>query len=49
VLGVTALGADVRQAIAAAYAAVADIRFEGVQYRRDIGGRALARLERREP
>jgi phosphoribosylamine--glycine ligase len=49
VLGVTALGADVGQAIAAAYAAVADIHFEGLQYRRDIGGRALARLGRREP
>ena len=46
VLGVTALGGDVRQAIAAAYAAVDDIRFEGMQYRRDIGGRALARLGR---
>jgi phosphoribosylamine--glycine ligase len=42
VLGVTALGADLRQARAAAYAAVADIRFEGAFYRRDIGAKALA-------
>jgi phosphoribosylamine--glycine ligase len=41
VLGVTAVGADVRAAGAAAYAAVGDIRFEGVHFRRDIGHRAL--------
>ncbi|MBI4011377.1 MAG: phosphoribosylamine--glycine ligase [Candidatus Rokubacteria bacterium] len=47
VLGVTALGADIPAAIHAAYAAVRDIHFEGMHYRRDIGGRALARLGRR--
>ena len=41
VLCVTALGETVRQAQRAAYAAVAAIRFEGMQYRSDIGHRAL--------
>jgi phosphoribosylamine--glycine ligase len=43
VLGVTALGESVRQAQRAAYAAVGAIRFDGMQYRTDIGHRALAR------
>ncbi|MBM4040716.1 MAG: phosphoribosylamine--glycine ligase [Planctomycetes bacterium] len=43
VLGVTALGADIRAAIARAYDAVKLIRFEGAHYRTDIGARALAR------
>ena len=43
VLGVTALGDSLRQAQRAAYAAVAAIHFDGMQYRRDIGHRALAR------
>jgi phosphoribosylamine--glycine ligase len=43
VLGVQALGADVRGAVEAAYAAVARIRFDGAHYRRDIAGRALRR------
>jgi len=47
VLGVTAIGADIPAAIAAAYEAVGDIRFDGVHFRRDIGRRALAHLERR--
>jgi len=42
VLGVTALGADLAAARAAAYAAVECIRFEGAHYRRDIAQRALA-------
>jgi len=42
VLCVTALGDSVRQAQRSAYAAVADIRFDGMQYRTDIGHRALA-------
>jgi phosphoribosylamine--glycine ligase len=42
VLCVTALGETVRQAQRAAYAAVAGIHFDGMQYRRDIGNRALA-------
>jgi len=44
VLGVTALGADIVAAVAQAYAAAEDIRFDGVHYRRDIGHHALRRL-----
>jgi phosphoribosylamine--glycine ligase len=43
VLGVTALGDSLRQAHRAAYAAVSAIHFDGMQYRTDIGHRALAR------
>ncbi len=43
VLGVAALGADIRAAVTAAYAAAEEIRFDGVHYRRDIGHRALRR------
>ena len=42
VLCVTALGDSVRQAQRSAYAATAEIRFPGMQYRTDIGHRALA-------
>jgi len=42
VLCVTALGDTVRHAQRNAYAAVAGIRFDGMQYRTDIGHRALA-------
>jgi phosphoribosylamine--glycine ligase len=42
VLCVTALGDSVRLAQRAAYAAVRDIRFDGMQYRTDIGHRAIA-------
>jgi phosphoribosylamine--glycine ligase len=41
VLGVTALGADVRAARERAYAAVEKIAFEGAHYRRDIAAKAL--------
>ena len=41
-LCVTALGDSLKQAQRAAYAAIADIRFDGMQYRTDIGHRALA-------
>lgn len=41
VLGVTALGADLRAARDQAYGAVERIRFEGAQFRRDIAARAL--------
>jgi phosphoribosylamine--glycine ligase len=41
VLGVTALGATVHDAVHEAYWAVEQIHWEGVQYRRDIGYRAL--------
>jgi phosphoribosylamine---glycine ligase len=41
VLGVTARGATLRQAADRAYAGVARVRFDGMQFRRDIGHRAL--------
>jgi phosphoribosylamine--glycine ligase len=44
VLGVTALGETIRGAIDRAYAACDRIRWDGVQYRRDIGARALGRM-----
>jgi phosphoribosylamine--glycine ligase len=41
VLGVSAVGAALEEALDAAYAAVGEIEFEGIYYRRDIGHRAL--------
>jgi phosphoribosylamine--glycine ligase len=41
VLGVTALGKDLKSAQAAAYAAVEKIRFDGAHFRRDIAAKAL--------
>jgi phosphoribosylamine--glycine ligase len=41
VLGVTALGADLKQAQARAYEAVAKIHFEGATFRRDIAAKGL--------
>ncbi|HEY4708242.1 MAG TPA: phosphoribosylamine--glycine ligase [Thermodesulfobacteriota bacterium] len=41
VLGVTALGPTIKEAIENAYAAVERISWEGAQYRRDIGKKAL--------
>jgi phosphoribosylamine--glycine ligase len=41
VLGVTALGKDLKSAQTTAYAAVEKICFEGVQFRRDIAAKAL--------
>jgi phosphoribosylamine---glycine ligase len=43
VLAVTALGDSVRMAQKRAYEAIAGVRFDGMQYRRDIGWRALDR------
>jgi phosphoribosylamine--glycine ligase len=43
VLGVTALGSDISDAIARAYRAVEKIRWDGVHYRTDIGRKALGR------
>jgi len=43
VLGVTALGATVADAVREAYWAVDQIEWDGMQYRRDIGHRALER------
>jgi phosphoribosylamine---glycine ligase len=46
VLGVTALGDGVREAVDRAYQAVSQIKFEdGVHYRKDIAHRALKRME----
>jgi phosphoribosylamine--glycine ligase len=41
VLGVTSRAADLETAVARAYAACAEISFEGAHYRKDIGARAL--------
>ncbi len=41
VLGVTALGRDLKAAQAAAYAAVEKIHFDGAQFRRDIATKAI--------
>jgi phosphoribosylamine--glycine ligase len=43
VLGVTASGPDLEAAIAAAYAAVEKIHFDGMHYRTDIGKKGLRR------
>jgi phosphoribosylamine---glycine ligase len=43
ILGVTALGDSVQQAIGTAYEAVDCISWKGVQFRRDIGRKALGR------
>jgi phosphoribosylamine--glycine ligase len=45
VLGVTARGADLREAVAKAYQAVEKISWEGMQYRRDIAHRAFEHLK----
>jgi phosphoribosylamine--glycine ligase len=42
VLGVTAIGDALRDALDRAYEAARLIEFEGMQYRRDIGAKALA-------
>jgi phosphoribosylamine--glycine ligase len=41
VLGVTALGKDLKTAQTAAYAAVEKIHFDGAHFRRDIAAKAL--------
>jgi phosphoribosylamine--glycine ligase len=46
VLGVTAGGADLSEAIARAYRACERIRFEGMHYRRDIGRKGLSRYNK---
>ena len=48
VLGVTALGITIEDAVAAAYRGVERIHWPGMQYRRDIGHRALARASARK-
>jgi phosphoribosylamine--glycine ligase len=47
VLGVTAIGRDISAAIESAYRAVDVIKWSGAYYRRDIGYRALARLQKK--
>jgi phosphoribosylamine--glycine ligase len=44
VLGVTALGADIAEAIKNVYAEAGKLSFDGAQYRRDIGKKALDRI-----
>jgi phosphoribosylamine---glycine ligase len=45
VLNIVGLGDDIRQAIDKAYEGVSKIHFDGMQYRPDIGYRALARAK----
>jgi len=45
VLGVTALGNSVKKAISKTYSAVSKITWNGVYYRKDIGQKALKRIE----
>jgi phosphoribosylamine--glycine ligase len=45
VLAVTAAGTDLREALGKVYGALEGISFEGMQYRRDIGWRALAAVK----
>lgn len=46
VLGITALGSTIQKAIARAYQAVAKIAWDGAYFRKDIGMKAVKRLER---
>lgn len=46
VLGVTALGADIKEALEKSYAGVSKIKFDGAHYRKDIGLRALKALDK---
>jgi len=44
VLGVTGMGRDIKQAKLNAYSAIDRIKFKNMQYRKDIGDRAIKRL-----
>lgn len=46
VLGVTALGSDLQQALDKAYAALDEIHFDNMHFRHDIGKKALAALNK---
>ncbi len=46
VLGVTGIGATLRQAKTKAYQALKQIKFEGIYYRTDIGDKGIFRLEK---
>jgi phosphoribosylamine---glycine ligase len=48
VLGVTARGVDLPEAVDRAYDAVMKIRFDGMQYRKDIAARGLRRLREKK-
>ncbi|MDO9391224.1 MAG: phosphoribosylamine--glycine ligase [bacterium] len=43
VLGVTAVASNLKETLEKGYQAVSEIRFEGMQYRRDIGAKGLKR------
>jgi phosphoribosylamine--glycine ligase len=49
VLGATAAGESLEQALARAYQALGEIRFDGIYFRRDIGHRALKSRVQKEP
>jgi phosphoribosylamine--glycine ligase len=49
VLGVTAVAGDLATAVARAYAAIGELRFEGMHFRRDIGRRGLGAATGRVP
>ena len=49
VLGVTALGSNIEEAVGEVYQAVGKIRWEGMHYRKDVAQRALGRAEGSEP
>ncbi len=44
VLGIASLGTDIKNAIDKAYEGVSVVNFEGIQYRKDIGHKALERV-----
>ncbi len=46
VLNVVSMGSDIKEAIASTYRAASKIHFDGMQYRKDIGYRAIARAGR---
>ena len=48
VLGVTAIGRDIKTALEKAYSAVDLIKWQGAYFRRDIGHRALSRMQRND-
>ncbi|MFZ0961231.1 MAG: phosphoribosylamine--glycine ligase [Terriglobia bacterium] len=46
VMGVTAIAQDLPSAIERAYAGISKLQFEGMQYRKDIGAKAMQRVQR---
>ena len=47
-LGVTARGSDIGNAVTNAYAAVSQISWDGMHYRKDIARRAMLEIDREE-